>query len=358
MVSAAVLAPSIIAGVSFLGTFGLAALNFGYTWSLQRFNRYLEVEKTTAKYRDPLLLAAQDLQSRIWSIVDGGVASFIEIEGIHQDNVKFYTTFLLGQYLSWTLILRRQVQFLKFSTSPANTEFTNTLAKITETLAGSSSDKAFKSDIPFRLWRSRQMAVGELLTIQDGSELRCMGYAAFRRAFHAQPSPSHDDKSNFIDFKSWFEPIADGVELVAKARSDWIKIQFGLRTGPLLPVPDKRMRQLQHLLLDLMEILAPDLPGIDPDMRDRCHRIRDCCCKKCGAKSNTELLCPAPNKISKRIMCEFPHEPLPWDKFNLSIWFYIKEAMNLLASLLAAMRSGNSENSNGRQGQPAIPAGV
>jgi hypothetical protein len=41
-----------------------------------------------------------------------------------------YTAFLVGQYFSWTFILRRQVQFMKFSTDDKNRKLAKTFQKI------------------------------------------------------------------------------------------------------------------------------------------------------------------------------------------------------------------------------------
>ena len=104
----------VIAVISLVGTLLIGLLNFGYKWSSDQRNLNEETQKLVAKYRDPLMLAAHDLQSKTWSIIDGGVATHILSAGAReQDNMRVYPAFLVGQYLSWVFILRRQVQFLK-----------------------------------------------------------------------------------------------------------------------------------------------------------------------------------------------------------------------------------------------------
>jgi hypothetical protein len=58
------------------------------------------------KYRDPLTLAAYDLQSRLWGFIQGNIARYVEDED-KKDVVYIHTAFLFGQYLCWTYILRR-----------------------------------------------------------------------------------------------------------------------------------------------------------------------------------------------------------------------------------------------------------
>lgn len=284
--------PSIvIAVISLVGTLLIGLLNFGYNWSSDQRKRNEETQKLVAKYRDPLMLAAHDLQSKTWSITDGGVATHILSAGAReQANMRVYPAFLVGQYLSWVFILRRQVQFLKFSTNEKNNQLTDKLAQITEAFAGSSGHLAWKREEPFRLYRSQQMAIGEILTVKEGDELYCMGYAEFKKALGADA----DNVNPSIDL--WFSELIKGIVEVAELRANWL-----LHQGPYPKIPDQRMRCLQHLLIDLIEILNPGRSGIDPNSKNRCHRSKDCCCRTCEGN----LVCPSPD--NKRIPCTFSH---------------------------------------------------
>ena len=138
------------------------------------------------------------------------------------------------------------------------------------------------------------MAIGEILTVKDGDEQYCMGYAEFKKAYDT----SLGTHANNADppFDLWFSELITGIVEVAELKANWL-----VHKGPYPKIPDKRMRYLQHLLIDLIEILNPERSGIDPKSKNRCHRSKDCCCRTCEGN----LVCPSPD--NKRIPCTFSH---------------------------------------------------
>src|SRR5271156_5798291 len=117
----------VIAVLSLTGTLLTAGITAWFSFFTEERKRLSEAEKLVAKYRDPLLLAAQDLQSRLFNITELCILSWMERDKEQKDNLVQYTCFLIGQYLSWVHILRRQTQFLHFSTDKNNRELTRTL---------------------------------------------------------------------------------------------------------------------------------------------------------------------------------------------------------------------------------------
>ena len=71
-------------------------------------------EQVLARYRDPLLHAAYDLQSRCWNIVEQGFLTHYLRNGSprERDYAIENTVFLFAQYLGWTELIRQEVQFL------------------------------------------------------------------------------------------------------------------------------------------------------------------------------------------------------------------------------------------------------
>ena len=69
-------------------------------------------EEVVGRYREPLLSAAFELQSRIYNFVLRGFAGYLRSG---DDDEKRYavnsTLFVIAQYLAWTEALRRGVQF-------------------------------------------------------------------------------------------------------------------------------------------------------------------------------------------------------------------------------------------------------
>ena len=98
------------------------------------------------------------------------------------------------------------------------------------------------------------MAIGELMSVSkpdaDGKmELFCMGFAEFTRKWKVGDSVSDESKvlnSEDEAFRGWFGNIERGIYEVARQRRD------GNSTGL------NRVRRLQHLLLELVDVLDPD----------------------------------------------------------------------------------------------------
>ncbi|KAM3070201.1 hypothetical protein ACMFMF_008554 [Clarireedia jacksonii] len=197
----------IIAVVSLAGSL-VAALFTG--WISYYLDQAKQRKATTAlirKYRDPLTLAAYDLQSRIWGLLSN-LLDYVEDEE-KKENIYTYTAFLIGQYLSWTFILRRQAQFLRFSTEKTNKELNQILDGIKDEFSKdrSHNNPSGEND-PLMLWRGQQMAIGELMTLQEeGGQLYCIGFAAFSERYHKDH-----------EFSKWFQPVKEGIDQLVTAR--------------------------------------------------------------------------------------------------------------------------------------------
>ena len=168
----------VVAVISFVGALVAAGFTAWFTYFSDERKRLSESEKLIAKYRDPLLFACQDLQSRLYNITDQGISKFFDIGGEQRKNLLLYTAFLVGQYLSWTHILRLQAQFLRFSTDTQNKELTKVLSGISYEF---STDKYNRDGlVPLMLWRGQQMAIGELMTVkEDGGPTILHGLCSF-----------------------------------------------------------------------------------------------------------------------------------------------------------------------------------
>jgi hypothetical protein len=323
----------VVAILSLVGTLLIGVAGILYTWNTDDRKRRSEAENLVAKYRDPLMSAAHDLRSRLYGLSDLGLAEFHRGDADHRDNLRMYTAFVVGQYLSWSFVLRRQAQFLKFSTNVKNNNLTRILAQIADCFA-SGSLKTDPDDAPFRLWRAQQIAIGESMTVHDGGELYCMGYAAFRKAYHTSVTNARETTetsgSNLTggtgavkqilvqvtanetfedpnpDFKSWFQPIINGAQTIALARCAYLDAG-GDPQRNVERVPDQKIRKLQHLLFDLAQTLDPALSAGDAHFmsgnsaNDRCHRADKCTCSTC--KDNQ--ICPSPD--NHRVRCDFQH---------------------------------------------------
>jgi hypothetical protein len=193
-----------------------------------------------------------------------------------KDLIYVYTAFLIGQYFSWTYILRRQAQFLRFSTEQTNKQLNNILDDITDQF---SVDK--EGEDPFMLWRGQQMAIGELMTPEEEKgQLYCMGFAAFAEKYKTEAR-----------FKKWFQPIESGIGRLVESRTN------GNRVATF------RLRRLQHLLIDLVLLLDPERLAPKPG-RPKTWKVdaaHECKCVNCPgmlvSEKVTQVSVPPDSKL-------------------------------------------------------------
>lgn len=213
---------------------------------LNRRNRHdsqvEDAERVLRLYRDPLLDAAQTLQSRIFNIVSQSYFARY-LHGGDPDEERYareYTLFAVAEYLCWVEIVRRELRFLDLGDVDRNRQL---LAHLTQAQVTLQSDRM---DSPMRVFRGRQRAIAELLmvptTATDGPRSECLGYAAFSRRLRGDE-----------EFASWFARLDADIDVVA--RSD--------AAGNL------RLVRLQRDLVDLIDFLDPESIRVPAGYRAR-----------------------------------------------------------------------------------------
>lgn len=278
----------IIAVVSFVGALAAAGIAGWVTIFSDKRKRLSQAEALLEKYSDPLLIAAHDLQSRLYNLADQNVSSWIDLPGSKQINLIQYTSFLVGQFLSWTHIIRRESQFLRFATHKDNRRLTATLGAITDTL---STDKVEPAGFPFILWHSQQQALGEVMTVKEGDQHFSMGYSDF-----------HDKWTGDAEFRKWFHGLEDSITQIARKKVDKDDV-----------VPDFRLRRLQHLLIQLIRILDPEHLHWDTEHTSLCKRPPTCKCDTCTNDPPEQHTLP--RQTDKE---ESPSPSLPLHRFESS----------------------------------------
>jgi hypothetical protein len=238
----------ISAVIAVLGAIATAAL--GYRAQARLKSR--EHMDYMGRYRDALLWAAFDLQSRAYNILHGfevsrrpGSRGFLQAflaEGTDRqaDYVKKSTAFVFAGYLGWVEIFRTDLQFLDLGDSKTNRQTMSLLATISETLSAANTSETEC----FRIFRADQRALGEIM-IDPGSkpgERRCLGYAAFCSMLSSGGAAA-----------DWIQEVIDHVELAARE-------------------PDRaqdRLTRLQHQLMDLIDLLDPEGQRFPSKQRSR-----------------------------------------------------------------------------------------
>lgn len=258
----------IIAVVSLVGSLIAAGFTGWVSFYIDQVKRRSEAKALIHKYRDPLTLAAYDLQSRLYGIVQFNLLHYHDDEE-KKDLIYVYSAFLVGQYLSWTYILRRQGQFLRLSTDKTN----KNLDEILSTITAEFSYDNRQGENPFMLWRGQQMAIGELMTKEEEGQLYCMGFAAFAHRYHTEP-----------EFKKWFHPIEVGILALVDARASENRIAT------------YRLRRVQHLLIDLVTLLDPERLAMSGNKQLKVDAAHECKCAGCPSREK-DYLVPQATKL-------------------------------------------------------------
>lgn len=189
------------------------------------------IHHVISRYREPLSSAAFDLQSRLTNIVQFGFLEKYYVGRADGDRHRFYaensTLWLVGQYLAWVTIIRREVRFLDLGSVEESRDLENLVNNVRKAFA---SDARI-SDPAFRIFRADQRAIGELMTITraTGQETYSdsMGYAAFISSSKAG-----------TDLEYWLHHLRDDIDVMSKD-----------------PTRRHRLNHIQAALVDLVLFL-------------------------------------------------------------------------------------------------------
>jgi hypothetical protein len=209
-------------------------------------DRQAAVEEQALRYREPLLHAAFNLQTRLYNIANP-THVFLQrflTNGTpaEAEYARLNTVYLLGQYLCWSEILRREGQFIDPVDLRRDREVMTCMEEVREVL----SDSITFTDPVLRVFRGEQRAIGEvLLTRSDNPSARigprwdCLGYAAFVKALDAK------------DTARWFATLLEDVDRLADG----------------LEEHRDRLVALQHALLQLINLLDPNGDRVSAQLR-------------------------------------------------------------------------------------------
>ncbi|KAM0723323.1 hypothetical protein Q7P37_001525 [Cladosporium fusiforme] len=153
------LAAIIIAIVSLVGTLVTVGVTSWIGYLSNEHRRKQELRKVFAKYQDALLLAAQDLQSRLYNIVDYNI-TYCYLKNEREQKIYFST---------------------RLSQSDSRSRNGPTSAIFDIAYEFSTDKYSSDSRTSLMLWRGDQMAIGEIMTISEGGDLSPVGYGAFHK---------------------------------------------------------------------------------------------------------------------------------------------------------------------------------
>jgi hypothetical protein len=224
------------------------------TWSAQRSRKLehaLELQRRTeskaeqteeilSRYREPLLLAAHSLQGRLYNaIATDYLTQYLHCGDEEQERyARDFTVYVLGEYLCWVEIIRRELRMLDLGDEQRNRDFQSALEAIHRAISTQSVPQAH-----LRLFRGQQRALGELMmVVVDQGRADCMTYPAFCARL-----------DNDAEFAWWFHRLRSDIDAVAAHD----------RVG------NARLANIQRALIDLIDFLDPDRVRLATPHRER-----------------------------------------------------------------------------------------
>jgi hypothetical protein len=211
-------------------------------------DRRLAADSLAGHYRVPMLHAAFNLQSRLFNI---GRQNFLGIfltdgSSSEAEYARFNTAYLIGQYLCWAEILRREAQLL----APLQRSRDQDIVAAMEGVRYEMADSLSNSDPVLRIFRGDQRAIGEvLLTTTDqpadriGPRWDCKGYAAFVQDLTDEQSA----------ISRWIRPLLDDIDKLAANYH----------------AHQARVIAMQHHLVELINLIDPGGDRIPVDQREQ-----------------------------------------------------------------------------------------
>jgi hypothetical protein len=204
-----------------------------------RRDRLLRSEQLLARYSEPLVYAAYDLQNRLYFLLQGEYRKSVFDRNIIP-YVTTSTVWLFGQFLACVEILRREIQVLDLGDLARTSILQRQIIDVTDILSAG----ARQIDVLFAVPRGDQRAIGEIMVVArqvSGQQYSdCMGYAEFCSKLEAEES-----------FAKWFSALNGHLQQLTD--------------------PEKTSARgvlIQRVLVDLVDLLDPDRIRF-PDLSER-----------------------------------------------------------------------------------------
>jgi hypothetical protein len=224
--------------VALTGQYRLARLSSQHEAATRAEERLHDIGRVMSKFREPLIQASYDLQSRIYNIASQGLLEVYLLRGTDRERsyVLSNTLFLIGQCFAWNELIRREIQFLDLG----DQEQTRQLSKLQDTISHLWLTDRWGATL--RVFAGDQRAIGERMI--EGSERgpECIGYARFLDVLEHEPKRF-----------PWLDPLRQ--DLLGLAES----------SSPAHP----RLTALQNALIDLLAFLDPSYARYPPERRHK-----------------------------------------------------------------------------------------
>ena len=124
---------------------------------LHSLTRHEEAERLLRRYRDPLVRAAFDLQSRLYNIAVNDFLKHLRGTLAEYEYARESTLQVIGEYFCWVEIMRREVQFLDLREFARNRALSERLDALNHVFLSEGPDPVL------RAFRGEQRAIGEVM---------------------------------------------------------------------------------------------------------------------------------------------------------------------------------------------------
>jgi hypothetical protein len=220
--------------VSIYGQMRVAQLSDRLAKQREAASRMAQTSALMSKYRNPLLQAAIDLQSRLFNIHQNRVLQNFDQRCLsEQDYLISNTLYVFAEYFGWVEILRREVQFLDLGDLELNRHLSELFVNITKAFGTSKLGGNGNSDPTFQLFNGEQRAIGEIMMKSRSTDqmlgYECIGYAAFVQ------------KMSDPDFARWFTKLKGDLGLIIEESK----------------IGGERLVLIHSRLIDLIDFLDP-----------------------------------------------------------------------------------------------------
>jgi hypothetical protein len=203
-------------------------------------------DQLVMKFREPLLDAGFNLETRIYNILElDFFRRFLTAENSDQEReyALCHTLYVFAQYFCWVEILRRDSQFI----DPRNDQRNRQCSQALENVRGTFTDSITIDDPTFRIFRGEQRAIGEVMFVPVNDpppgvpRWDCLGYAAFVQALE-DPAIAR-----------WFRSLRSDIDQVSQDLSGH----------------DLRLRLIHAELMNLIDVIDPDARRVPARLRRR-----------------------------------------------------------------------------------------
>jgi hypothetical protein len=211
-----------------------------------REERLSAAEELTRKFREPLLQAAFNLETRIYNMVElDFLGRFLGADSTDSEKeyAVLHTMHVFAQYFCWVEIVRRESQFI----DPRNVQRNYAYALGLEAASDTFSDSRGIQEKCFRFFRGEQRALGEMMLVPTGVSApgaprwECLGYASFVRSLEDE------------QMARWFQRLREDIGKFAENPAN----------------RDGRLRLIQQRLMDIIDIVDPDARSVPMWLRKR-----------------------------------------------------------------------------------------